>query len=137
MKGRTYRYFDDPLFAFGYGLSYTNFTIGEGKIKKDGKDHILTLPVSNTGSRDGAEVVQVYIRDLSDPDGPLKSLRAFQRVPLKAGESKTISLTLTPASFEFFDPNTNTVHTKQGKFEILYGNSSRNQDLKSLQLTIK
>ena len=137
MKGRTYRYFDDPLFAFGYGLSYTTFTIGEGKIKKDGKDHILTLPVSNTGSRDGAEVVQVYIRDLSDPDGPLKSLRAFQRVPLKAGESKTISLTLTPASFEFFDPNTNTVHTKQGKFEILYGNSSRNQDLKSLQLTIK
>ena len=128
---------DEPRGGNGYGRSDTTFTIGEGKIKKDGKDHILTLPVSNTGSRDGAEVVQVYIRDLSDPDGPLKSLRAFQRVPLKAGESKTISLTLTPASFEFFDPNTNTVHTKQGKFEILYGNSSRNQDLKSLQLTIK
>ena len=137
MKGRTYRYFNDPLFAFGHGLSYTTFNIGEGKIKKNGEDHILTTTVSNTGKRDGAEVVQVYIRDLSDPDGPLKSLRAFQRVHLKAGESKTVSLTLTPASFEFFDPNTNSVHTKQGQFEILYGNSSQDKDLKKLPLNIK
>ena len=137
MRGRTYRYFNDPLFAFGHGLSYTTFNIGEGKIKKNGEDHILTTTVSNTGKRDGAEVVQVYIRDLSDPDGPLKSLRAFQRVHLKAGESKTVSLTLTPASFEFFDPNTNSVHTKQGQFEILYGNSSQDKDLKKLPLNIK
>src|SRR5574344_3017414 len=107
MKGRTYRYFNDPLFAFGYGLNYTQFSIGEAKCDKRGDSYMLTVPVTNAGQREGTEVVQVYIRDLSDPDGPLKSLRAFQRVPLKAGESKTISLTLTPASFEFFDPNTN------------------------------
>ncbi|MBR3619220.1 MAG: glycoside hydrolase family 3 C-terminal domain-containing protein, partial [Bacteroidaceae bacterium] len=80
MKGRTYRYFNDPLFAFGYGQSYTTFEVKNGKIEKKGKNYELTADVANTGKRDGTEVVQVYIRDLSDPDGPLKSLRAFQRV---------------------------------------------------------
>ena len=137
MKGRTYRYFDDPLFAFGYGMSYTTFAIGDGKLSKHGKDYQLTVPVSNVGKMDGTEVVQVYIRDLSDPDGPLKSLRAFQRVDVKAGQTATATLTLTPQSFEFFDPETNTVHQKQGDFEVLYGNSSRSTDLKKLNLTIK
>jgi len=137
MKGRTYRYFSDPLFAFGYGLSYTQFTLGEGKVAKQGANYTLTVPVTNTGKRDGTEVVQVYIRDLSDPDGPLKSLRAFQRVEVKAGQTVNAQLVLTPQSFEFFDPETNTVHTKQGNFEVLYGTSSRDQDLKKLALTVK
>lgn len=137
MKGRTYRYFSDPLFAFGYGLSYTDFTIGEAKMKKSGKNHVLSVPVANTGKRDGTEVVQVYIRDLSDAEGPLKSLRGFKRVSLKAGASATADITLTPESFEFFDPETNTVHSKQGQFEILYGSSSLDRDLKKMQVTIK
>jgi len=137
MKGRTYRYFNDPLFAFGYGLSYTQFNYGEGKISKHGDSYTLTVPVSNTGKRDGTEIVQVYIRDLSDPDGPLKSLRAFQRVDVKAGQTVDAKLELTPKSFEFFDPETNTVHQKEGQFEVLYGSSSQDQDLKKLSLTVK
>ena len=134
MKGRTYRYFNDPLFAFGYGLSYTQFTLGEGQIKKQGGNYTLTVPVTNTGKRDGAEVVQVYLRDLSDPDGPLKSLRAFKRVEVKAGQTVNVELELTPKSFEFFDPETNTVHQKEGEFEVLYGNSSLDKDLKKMKI---
>ncbi len=137
MKGRTYRYFDDPLFAFGFGLSYTQFEVGEGKLAKHGKDYTLTVPVTNVGKKDGTEVVQVYIRDLSDPDGPLKSLRGFQRVEVKAGQTADVKLELTPRSFEFFDPETNTVHSKQGNFEVLYGTSSLDKDLKKLALTVK
>lgn len=137
MKGRTYRYFSDPLFAFGYGLSYTQFNIGEGKISKHGNNYTLTVPVTNTGKLNGSETIQVYIRDLSDPDGPLKSLRAFQRVDLKAGETANVKLELTPKSFEFFDVETNAVNSKTGDFEILYGNSSLDKDLKRLSLTVK
>lgn len=137
MKGRTYRYFNDPLFAFGYGLSYTQFSLGECKVERRGIDYSLTVPVTNTGKRDGTEVVQVYIRDLSDTEGPLKSLRAFQRVEVKAGQTVNAVLTLTPKSFEFFDPETNTVHQKEGQFEILYGNSSLDKDLKKMTLTVK
>ena len=137
MKGRTYRYFNDPLFAFGYGLSYTQFSLGECKVERKGIDYSLTVPVTNTGKRDGTEVVQVYIRDLSDTEGPLKSLRAFQRVEVKAGQTVNAVLTLTPKSFEFFDPESNTVHQKEGQFEILYGNSSLDKDLKKMTLTVK
>ena len=133
MKGRTYRYFNDPLFAFGYGLSYTNFEIGEAKMQ--GKESI-TIPVTNTGKRNGTEVVQVYIRNLGDAEGPLKSLRAFQRVNVKAGETVTATLKLDANAFEFWDPETNTMRTKPGKYEILYGNSSMDKDLKKMTITL-
>ena len=133
MKGRTYRYFNDPLFAFGYGLSYTNFEIGEAKMQ--GKESI-TIPVTNTGKRNGTEVVQVYIRNLGDAEGPLKSLRAFQRVNVKAGETVTATLKLDANAFEFWDSETNTMRTKPGKYEILYGNSSMDKDLKKMTITL-
>ena len=133
MKGRTYRYFNDPLFAFGYGLSYTNFEIGEAKMQ--GRESI-TIPVTNTGKRQGTETVQVYIRNLSDAEGPLKSLRAFQRVDVKAGETVTATLKLDEKAFEFWDPETNTMRTKPGKYEILYGNSSQDKDLKKMTITL-
>jgi len=133
MKGRTYRYFDDPLYAFGYGLSYTTFEVRNGKaeVKKDGNGTVK-VDVANTGRRDGTETLQLYIRNLQDADGPLKSLRAFQRVSLKAGETKTVELQLTPKSFEFFDTETNTMRTKPGRYQLLYGNSSRTADLKTI-----
>ena len=133
MKGRTYRYFNDPLFAFGYGLSYTSFEIGEAKMQ--GKE-LVTIPVTNTGKRNGTETVQVYIRNLSDAEGPLKSLRAFQRVNVKAGETVTATLKLDANAFEFWDPETNTMRTKPGKYEILYGNSSMDKDLKKMTITL-
>ena len=102
-----------------------------------GEEIMLTVPVKNEGKRDGTEVVQVYLRDLSDAEGPLKSLRAFQRVEVKAGQTVNAKLELTPKAFEFFDPETNTVHQKQGDFEVLYGNSSQDKDLKKLMLTVK
>ena len=136
MKGRTYRYFNDPLFAFGYGLSYTNFEIGEASIKGANGDFEVTVPVANKGQRNGTEIVQLYIREIADAEGPLKSLRAFQRVDVKAGETATATLKLTPKSFEFWDAATNTMRTKPGKYEILYGSSSLDKDLKKLTVTL-
>jgi beta-glucosidase len=138
MKGRTYRYFNDPLFAFGYGLSYTTFKTEGGQWKDNGNGtYQLTVNLTNTGVRDGAEVVQVYLRDLSDAEGPLKSLRAFQRVEVKAGKTVPVTLTFDKKSFEFFDPQTNTVHYKPGNYELFYGNSSLDKDLKKLSITIQ
>ena len=138
MKGRTYRYFDDPLFAFGYGLSYTSFNIGDAQLSgTPGKnDFSLAVPVTNTGKKNGTETVQLYIRDLADTEGPIKSLRAFQCVEVKAGQTVTAHLNLTPQSFEFWDTATNTMRIKPGRYELLYGNSSRASDLKSLLITV-
>jgi beta-glucosidase len=134
MKGRTYRYFNDALFPFGYGLSYTTYEIGEAAIEGQGGNFTLNIPVTNKGQKNGTEIVQVYIRDLSDKEGPLKSLRAFQRVDVKAGQSATAKLTLTPKSFEFWDAATNTMRTKPGQYEILYGTSSCDKDLKRMTI---
>lgn len=135
MKGRTYRYFNDALFPFGYGLSYTSFNLGEARISKN-SGLSVTVPVTNIGKCDGTETIQLYIRDLQDPDGPLKSLRAFQRVNVKAGATATVELHLTDKSFEFWDPATNTMRVKPGKYEILVGTSSDDKDLRKLNITI-
>ena len=132
MKGRTYRYFNDALFPFGYGMSYTSFSLGEPVVS----GLTVNVPVTNTGKFDGTETVQLYIRNLQDPEGPLKSLRAFQRVNVKAGKTVTAELKLTNNSFEFWDPETNTMRVKPGKYEILVGTSSQDKDLKELSISI-
>ena len=150
MKGRTYRYFNDALYPFGYGMSYTTFDIDYSSVTIDhyaaqnsaaANDQCsmfnVQCKVSNTGKRDGTEVVQVYIRDLSDTEGPLKSLRAFQRVDVKAGQTVTAQLPLTRKSFEFWDAETNTMRVKPGKYEILVGSSSADKDLKGQTVEIK
>ena len=138
MKGRTYRYFNDALFPFGYGLSYTEWKVEGGKWKADTNGGgTVTVDVTNTGSRQGAETVQLYIRNLQDPEGPLKSLRAFQRVTLSPGQTKTVSLSLDRRSFEFWDEETNTMRTKGGQYELLYGTSSADDDLRKLTVTIQ
>jgi beta-glucosidase len=138
MKGRTYRYFNDALFPFGYGLSFTSFEMRNGKLemRNDGNG-TFTVDVANIGKCDGTEIVQVYIRDLSDAEGPLKSLRGFQRVDVKAGQTATAAIQLTPKSFEFWDAETNSMRTKPGQYEVLYGNSSRDEDLKKFTITIQ
>jgi beta-glucosidase len=137
MKGRTYRYFSDALFPFGYGLSYTSFEIRNEKLEmSSGGSGRVTVEVANTGKRDGSETVQLYIRNLQDPDGPLKSLRAFQRVNVKAGQTTTVTLSLDRKSFEFWDPETNTMRVKPGRYDILVGNSSADKDLRRLSLSL-
>jgi beta-glucosidase len=140
MKGRTYRYFDDPLFAFGYGLSYTQFKIGEARLTKEkaGGKLKLVVPVTNAGKRNGTEIVQVYLRDKSDAEGPLRSLRAFQRISVKGGETVNVELTLDAnKALEFFDPATNTMRgpSDNKQYELWYGNSSRTADLKKMEFT--
>jgi len=100
MKGKTYRYFTgEPLFPFGYGLSYTTFAYKNIKIPKQmktGSAPAISVEVTNTGSRDGEEVVQVYVKP---PEGPSRTLAGFERVALKAGETRAISFRLRPRDF--------------------------------------
>ncbi|SDO16746.1 beta-glucosidase [Prevotella communis] len=140
MKGRTYRYFTDALFPFGYGLSYTNFEITKAGVEKNGTnptDWTLTAEVANTGKRDGAEVVQVYIRNLQDADGPLKTLRGFERINVKAGGTATATIQLNKQTFEFWDAESNTMRVKPGKYEILVGTSSDEKNARELMITIQ
>ena len=142
MKNRTYRYMvEAPLFPFGYGLSYTTFDISKGRLNKKsisaGKDLNFKVNVKNTGKYDGAEVIQVYVRKVDDTEGPIKSLRAFRRVPLKAGETCVVSIDLLPTTFEFFDPTTNTMRIMPGKYEIMYGNSSDIPSGNKLSVTLR
>lgn len=140
MKGRTYRYMSDPLFQFGYGLSYTTFSVGVADVDKKQirPDESITLvvPLTNTGKIAGTEVVQVYIRKLNDMDGPLKTLKAYKRVSVEPGKTEKIKIVLEPMAFECFDPSTNTMNIMSGEYELLYGTSSDNKDLNSSRITI-
>jgi beta-glucosidase len=141
MKGRTYRYMSDALFPFGFGLSYTTFEIGSGSVNKTpvkpDETIQITIPVVNTGKMDGAEVVQVYTRKVGDIEGPLKSLKAYKRVELAAGESKRITIELPFSSFEFYDWGRREMAVTPGEYEVYYGNSSDPKDLKMTKITIQ
>lgn len=141
MKGRTYRFMSDPLFPFGYGLSYTTFSVGKGQINKvkikSDETVDLHIPVSNTGKKDGTEIVQVYVRKVGDQDGPIKTLRAFQRVTLAAGKSTQVKVSLPPTTFEFFDRPSGKMMIAVGEYELLYGTSSANKDLKTEKIIIQ
>jgi beta-glucosidase len=134
--------FDDvtPLFAFGYGLSYTTFTIGNlrltrKRIPRDGSTRVLA-DVTNTGEREGTEVVQLYIRDVfSSVTRPLKELKGFERVSLQPGETKTVAFDITPESLAFYGIDMKYA-VEPGQFEIMIGNSSRDCDLQKLLLTV-
>jgi len=142
MENRTYRYFrGKALYPFGYGLSYTTFSIGKGQLSastmnKDGKV-TLTVPVTNTGKREGTETVQVYVKALDYPDAPIKSLKGFQKLSLKAGETATATITLDGESFEYYDESIDELSTRPGRYQILYGNSSQEKDLKMIPLFVK
>jgi beta-glucosidase len=141
MKGRTYRYMADALFPFGFGLSYTNFNIGTASLSKTiikaNETIQLTVPVTNTGKRDGTEIVQVYVRKVNDVEGPLKTLKGFKRVDVAAGKTQTVTIGLPSSSFEFYDWSQRKMAVTPGEYEVSIGNSSDIKDLKLSKIIIQ
>lgn len=130
------RYVDmppEPLFAFGYGLSYTSFAYANLKLRSSdlaaGETLQVDVDVENTGQCEGTEIVQLYINDVySSVTTPVKELKAFQRVDLKAGEKKSVSLEVPYEQLALVNRNLDTV-VEPGEFEVMVGSSSRDQDL--------
>ena len=130
MQGRTYRYLNyEPLYPFGHGLSYTTFSYSTPFIE-NGK---LKVKVTNSGNYNGDEVIQLYIKRYDDPDGPLKTLRGFQRIHIPAGQTSEVSFPLTSDTFTWWDKDSNTVHPLQGRYKILVGGTSEESLLKSIE----
>jgi len=134
--------FDDvsPLYAFGFGLSYTTFALGKARLEKRrirrGQSTRLLVEVENTGKRAGDEVVQMYIRDrVSSVTRPVKELKGFARVTLGPGEKRTVALAITPESLAFYDVNMKFT-VEAGEFDIMAGSSSRDADLQKVVLSV-
>ena len=130
----------NPLFPFGYGLSYTTFKYGKPKLEKKSitarESVAVTVEVTNTGKVAGDEVVQLYIRDkVSSVTRPVKELKDFQRVSLKPGETKKVKLEITPEKLAFHDVNMK-FRVEPGLFEIMTGSSSRDEDLQKAELEV-
>ncbi len=129
-----------PLFAFGFGLSYTQFSLAslrlaDSQIPLDGATQAL-VDVTNTGARAGTEVVQLYIRDcVSSVTRPVKELKAFEKIALQPGETRTVALPINAESLAFWDVHMKYV-VEPGDFEIMVGTSSRDGDLQKVRLTV-
>jgi len=141
MKGRTYRYLnEEPLYPFGYGLSFSTFNYGKPELDKKaikaGDSVKLTVPVTNTGKFDGEEVVQVYLKKNDDATGPNKTLRAFKRIAIPAGKTVKVSFELNNENLEWWDMETNSMHMYAGDYGLFVGGSSGKNDLTSLNLKI-
>ena len=141
MDGRTYRYFEgSPLYPFGYGLSYTSFEYGKAKLSKKsvkaGAGVDVTIPVTNCGDRDGEEVVQVYVKSLDNPEAPLKALKGFEKVNIKAGKTVNVKVSLRPDSFAYYDASVDGLSILPGNYKILYGSSSADEDLQELDFQV-
>ena len=128
-----------PLYPFGYGLSYTTFEYGEPKLSASemslGGNVKVSVDVKNTGSMDGKEIVQLYIHDIyATSTRPVKELKGFQKVDIKAGETKTVEFTLTAEDLSYYNHDLQWV-CESGDFEIMVGPNSR--DTKAITLTVK
>jgi beta-glucosidase len=135
-----YRWYDahqvQPLFPFGYGLSYTTFKVSDLRVTSaklvgvDSKMNVqVRVTVKNTGKRAGSEVIQVYVEQPEKNGEPPRQLRAFTKVDLEAGQSKSVSLNLNQRAFSIYDPELHDWKMPDGKYKILIGTSSRDLPL--------
>ena len=139
-----YRYYDsknvEPLFPFGFGLSYTSFTYSNMKITGDGKsaNKTITFDVTNSGSCSGSEVAQVYVHQVEcQVPRPFKELKGFAKAALNKGETKTITIKLNSDAFSYYKTSTNSFGMDAGKFEILVGSSSKDIRLRDFVMQTK
>ncbi len=138
MKGRTYRYFKGtPLYPFGYGLSYSTFRYSDMKVSKStarsGDTLTVSVDVTNTGTLDGDEVVQLYVRDLDSKKPQLiKSLRGFDRVSIRKGETRSVAIPLPVRSLKYYSDGANGYVVEPGKYELQIGSSSSDIKLRKV-----
>ena len=102
----------------------------EGKV-------IVTVPVTNTGAVKGAETVQVYVQSLDHPDAPIKALQGFKKVSLNPGRTRRVQITLDGDAFSFYDASVDGLAVHPGRYRILYGSSSREEDLQALDFQVR
>ena len=142
MKGKTYRYFEgDPLFCFGHGLTYTEFFYGKPKSDKrtlkEGQTLYVTVPVGNIGTREGTEIVQLYIDRPSDVEGPIQALRDYRRVTLAPGASEMVVFELTEEDFVWFNPATERMEPMVGEYEVRIGGTSERTKQQVLRVKLR
>lgn len=130
-----------PLYHFGYGLSHTMFKYPRPRLSAStiaiGDSVRVCVDITNSGTIDGEEVAQLYIRDdYSSATRPVKELKGFERIALKAGETKTVSFLITPESLAYYDAQMR-YGVEPGTFTVMVGCSSKKEDLQTLRLTVK
>jgi beta-glucosidase len=141
MANRTYRYFEgEPLFPFGYGLSYTTFSYDNLQLTNStisaNEEASLKVSVTNTGDYDGEEVIQLYLQKPDDDEGPSLTLRGFQRVFIPKGETVEVEFQLTEDVLEWWNADAQRMTPLAGDYRLLVGSSSRLQDLNEVPLTV-
>ena len=130
-----------PLYEFGYGLSYTTYDYDNLKLSKErisaDESIDIAIDIKNTGDSDGEEIVQLYIRDeFSSATRPVKELKNFARISLRAGERKTVTFALTPEMLSYYNSDME-YGVEEGAFMIMVGSSSRDEDLQKIRLTVE
>ncbi len=141
MANRTYRYLKEaPLYPFGFGLSYTKFDYGKVSLSKsiikNGQGIRVFVNIKNTGKQDGDEVVQLYVRSKKDSTQPIKALKAFKRINIKAGKAQKIALDVPIESFMTFIEQKGEMGIANGEYEIMVGGSSLEKDLQTKKIII-
>lgn len=134
MKGRTYRYFEGkPLYPFGHGLSYTEFRFGKPKFITEDGSMAVAVDVKNIGRCSGETVVQLYVSKIDDEDGPIRTLRGYERISLDAGEKGRIVIPVNDETLLWWDEEVGRMATVPGKYILQIGDSSDENRLKTIK----
>ena len=137
MTGRTYRYFTGtPLYPFGHGLGYSEFKYRRPRVRNTGSGKELVLRLKNKGRMDGDEIVQVYLSRPDDTEGPVKALKAFKRVPVKAGKTVKVVIPLDKETFEWWNPENGRMEYRAGEYILHVGGSSDASAQKTVKVRI-